>query len=347
MLAISETGAGSLRLARRSGPQSARVAANLAELGPPDVPSEGVKLELLDTYAQAHHGLISWAAAKRLKVSRATWYRAQRSGLFEPLHPNVARLWGSPVTFEQRALAAVWAAGEDAMASHRTAAALWGVERPADDPLDVILPSRLRHSLPEGIIIHRPRDSKELRSFKRNGVPVTSPMRMLLDLGAVDAAAVLPAMEALLSTRVVSVKAVYSFLVRHAKRGRHGVSALRVALEELMITDRPSDSDLERVFARLLADHGLPPAEFHAVVEGFEVDFLITGTRIIIECEGWVSHGLDREQFEFDRMRAAVLAAAGYVIVPVTWRAANDTPATVAKRLGDVVRRWAPELICA
>lgn len=336
-----------MRVARGSGPQFVAVAATIAESGRLDVPSEGVKLELLDAYAQRHHGLVSWEAAKRLKVSRATWYRAQRSGLFEPLYPNVARLWGSPVTFEQRALGAVWAAGPDAMASHRTAAALWGVERPTDDPLDVILPSRLRHSLPEDVVVHRPRDAKELRSFKRSGVPVTSPMRMLLDLGAVDADSVLPALEAVLSTRVVSVKAVYSFLLRHAKRGRHGVTALRSAIEGLMIADRPSDTELERVFAQLMSDNGLPPVEFHAVVEGFEVDFLVVGSPIVIECEGWVAHGLDRDQFEFDRMRAAVLAAAGYVIVPVTWRAATSTPTVVATRLAAVVRQWAPHLLAA
>ena len=35
--------------------------------------------------------------------------------------------------------------------------------------------------------------------------------------------------------------------------------------------------------ARLLADHGLPPATFHVRLAGFEVDFLVDGTPVVLE----------------------------------------------------------------
>lgn len=41
------------------------------------------------------------------------------------------------------------------------------------------------------------------------------------------------------------------------------------------------------------------------MVASFEVDFLVCGTRVVIECDGHQVHGLDREQFEFDRIRDA------------------------------------------
>lgn len=309
------------------------------------MPLQGVKLHLLDTFAATHHGLVNFAAAHERGISRPTWHRLIAARHLEQLYPNVARLWGSPVTFAQRALASVWAAGDGAMASHRTSAALWGVERPADDPLDVILPRRGRHSLPPGVQIHRPRDVRELRPIMRNNVPTTSPMRMLLDLGAVDSSAVGDALHHMVASRVVSPKAVHAFLVRHARKGRHGVTALRLALEEMLIDGRPSDTELEQGMAALLREHGLPRAEFHAVVEGFEVDFLILGSRLIIECDGWAAHGLDRDQFEFDRYRTGELVAGGYVVIGCTWRQVTGSPAAVARRIRRAIETWAPELL--
>src|SRR5687768_11244795 len=108
--------------------------------------------------AETHHGLLSKTAALELGVSPATWYRAIDHGVFEHVHPNVVRLIGAPRTRHQQILAAVWAAGEDALASHRSAAYLWGVERTDDDPIDLILRRRSREATLDGVVVHRPRD---------------------------------------------------------------------------------------------------------------------------------------------------------------------------------------------
>lgn len=302
-------------------------------------------LHRLDAFAQRHHGLINATAAKSMGVSRSTWYRAIASHQFECVYPNVARLWGSPATLPQRALAAVWAVGGDALASHRTSASLWGVVRPSDDPIDVILPSRSRHALPPSVVIHRPRDTRDLRPIIRFQVPTTNPMRMLLDLGAVDPGAVEAAMIAVMSSKVASPAAIRGALFRHAKRGRHGVTALRCALEAWLDEELPPDSELEAAMAKVVATHRLPPVEFHAMVVGFEVDFLVAGTNIVIECDGWGSHGLNRDQFEFDRFRNGELLAAGYTILPITWRQLKQAPDQIAERIRKVVFRWAPHLL--
>ncbi|MDO8363482.1 MAG: hypothetical protein Q7V88_11345 [Actinomycetota bacterium] len=306
-----------------------------------------MKLELLDAIAQRHHGLVNLELARSRGISRSAWYRAIASGQFELAYPNVARLWGSPASFEQRALAAVWAAGGDAMASHRTSAALWGVERPAADPIDVMLPSRARHALPKGVVIHRPSDMLDLRPILRQRVPTTNPLRMLLDLGAVDPGSVDAAMVSVLSARVASPAAIRAALFRHARKGRHGITALRTALEHWLDEELPPDSQLEAAMAAVIERFGLPPVQFHAIVAGFEVDFLVVGTRIVIECDGWATHGLDRDQFEFDCIRRAELVAAGYVTVHVTWRQLQTDAAAAAQRVLNVVRRWAPHLLPA
>lgn len=301
-------------------------------------------LSRLDDFARRHHGLVSRAAAERRGISRSAWYRAIASGQLEQIAPNVARLHGSLPTLAQRALTAVWAAGDGALASHRTAAALWGLERPDDDPIDIILPSRRRHALPTGVVIHRPRDLRSLRPVGRSGVPTTNPLRMLIDLGAVDPEAVEHAVIEAISLKLASPQAIRSTLLRHAKPGRRGSTALRMAIESWANEESPPDSVLETKMASLLREYRLPPADFHAMVEGFEVDFLIRGSRVVLECDGWSVHGVDRDQFEFDRLRDATLLAAGYVTVRFTWRHLRDRPELVARRIREVIGRWSPEI---
>lgn len=304
-----------------------------------------MKLDRLDTIAQRHHGLVSLEKAKAAGISRSTWYRAIASGQFEQLHPNVVRLWGSPSTLPQRALAAVWAAGGNTLASHRTAAALWGVERPAADPIDIILPDRVRHALPDGVTVHRPRDLHDLRPILRQRVPTTNPMRMLLDLGAVDPGAVEHAMISVMSSKVASPAAIRGALFRHAKKGRHGVMALRTALESWLDEELPPDSDLEAAMNHLINTYRLPDMQFHAIVAGYEVDFLIVGSNIVVECDGWGTHGLNRDQFEFDRLRNTEVVAAGYHIAQVTWRQLRNDPLAASERIRKVMARWAPHLL--
>jgi very-short-patch-repair endonuclease len=302
-------------------------------------------LRRLDAFALNHFGLVNWEAAHAQGVSRSAWYRYAASGLVERLYPGVVRLHGAPVTREQRILAAVWASGPGAMASHRSAAFLWGVSRPDDDPIDVILPSRSRHALPDGVVIHRPRDLKDLRAVVLRGIPTTTPMRMLVDLGAVDAAAVDGALESVLSRRLASPAVIRRSLARHSKRGRHGSVALRASLNRWLEAELPPDSELEIRMAELARDHRLPALDFHTSAAGFEVDFLVRGSKVVIECDGWGVHGLQRSQFEFDRLRDAELSAAGYIVVHVTWRQIVEEPAKVAARILQVVRRWAPHVL--
>lgn len=172
-------------------------------------------------------------------------------------------------------------------------------------------------------------------------------MRMLLDLGAVDPEAVEAAMIAVMSSRVASPAAIRGALFRHAKRGRRGTTALRTALATWLDEELPPDSELEAAMSRVVSLHRLPPVQFHAIVIGFEVDFLVVGTNIVIECDGWGSHGLNRDQFEFDRYRNGELLAAGYAILPITWRQLKTAPDQVAERLRKVISRWAPHLLSA
>lgn len=97
--------------------------------------------------------------------------------------------------------------------------------------------------------------------------------------------------------------------------------------------------------SRLVTAHRLPAMQFHAVLIGYEVDFLVAGSNIVIECDGWGTHGLDRNQFEFDRERNGELVAAGNHILQLTWHRLRYEPRQAADQIRRVIRRWAPHVL--
>lgn len=301
--------------------------------------------------AARQHGLITDAQAAQVGVRRGAWYRALERGDLAPVHRHVARLAGHAVTREQRILAAVLALRQgDAparrvLASHRSAAHLLGLERPADDPVDVIVvgPGHARRL--DGVVVHRPRVHADFDPTTRRRIPCTNELRVLVDLGAVDPATVPAALDRFAVTRHLTRAAVAALIERHARRGRAGVSALRQALAAWPLEDGIPDSELELAMARLLRDHGLPPATFHARVAGYEVDFAIDGSPIVVECDGWTHHVADREQWEFDRDRDAALHAAGRVVLRRSRHQIVDDAATTAARIRALLAQWSPHLL--
>ncbi len=297
-----------------------------------------MRLSDFDDWARAHHGIITFEVSG---LSRTSWYRAIHDGDLHQLHPGVARLIGTPDTPEQRIIAGVLAMGEPALASHRSAARLWGIPRPDDDPVDVIILGDRRDLTLVGVAIHRPTDRRRLRPQRRYGITCTNILRTLLDLGAVDVAGVHAAVGHAIATRLATLEAIDIAVGEHARRGRGGIVAVRDAVADWSIDDKPADSTLEVAMSRLVERHGLPAVEFHAVIEGFEVDFRVIDSPVIVECDGWAYHGVKRDNFERDRERDARLIAAGWIVLRFTYRAITTRPKATADRIREAVERWA------
>jgi very-short-patch-repair endonuclease len=87
---------------------------------------------------------------------------------------------------------------------------------------------------------------------------------------------------------------------------------------------------------RLLRAAELPTPRVNARVGRFEVDFLWPAHRLIVEVDGYAYHS-DRRAFERDRRRDATLAAAGYLVVRITWRQLTETPEAVIARLASAL----------
>lgn len=314
--------------------------------------STDVDLNLIEPFARRHHGLVTFAAARERGISKSAWYRAIDRGVLAPVHPLVARLVGAPRTREQRILAAVLALRQGrarpgvVLASHRSAAHLLGLDRPEGDPVDVIVASEHARHL-DGVVVHRPTVLDDLTPTIRRGVPCTNELRTLIDLGAVDAAAVPAALERFVGNRRIRPAAVAALLERHGRQGHTGITAVRRALCTWPLANDVPDSDLELAMARLLRRHRLPPATFHARIQGFEVDFHIDDSPVIIECDGWTFHVADPGAWERDLDRDAVLHAAGYVVLRRSRAQVVYEPAATAVRIEALLARWAPHLLAA
>ena len=300
-------------------------------------PLGGMKLSDFDDWARAHHGIVTSEASG---LSQATWYREIQRGTLLQIHPGVARLVGTPDSPEQRIIAGVYAIGEPALASHRSAARLWGVPRPDDDPVDVILTATRRDLRLDGVVIHRTTDRARLTPQRQFGIRCTNILRTLIDLGAVDPPGVHPAIGHAVAHRLASLQAIEAAAGEHARRGRSGIVAVRDAIADWSIDDKPADSILEMVMKRLIDRFDLPPVEFHPVIEGHEVDFRVIDSPVILECDGWAYHGLHRTNFERDRDRDADLTAAGWIIVRFTYRAITSRPKRTADRIRAVCHQW-------
>jgi very-short-patch-repair endonuclease len=287
--------------------------------------------------ARRQHGLITRAQAVAAGCHVWAWYRALASEAIVKVHAGVARLPGAFPTPQQTILAGVLAAGPGAMASHRSAALLWGAEIVGDRPVDVTVPRR-RHLGPmTGVVLHHPRDRDDLVVSRRDGIACTNPLRTLVDLGAVAPESVPAALAGLMTSGFVSTSAVWAVLDRHARSGRNGITALRQALAEWNFEHRSPDSELEIVMMAMVAGSSLPRPEFHARILGIEVDFVFADAKVVVEYDGWQVHGRDRVQFERDRERDARLVESGYVVLRLTWNQIVRRPSWVAARIAGAI----------
>ncbi len=294
----------------------------------------------IDQIARSQHLLLTKAQAINAGVSWRTWYRRIELHEWTELHPGVAALPGAPDTPARSVLAAVLAIGGGAVASHASAAWAW-VGEPEPKGVDVLVTSRKCHPELLDVRIHRPSDLDDLTSSRRHRIPVTNPLRTLVDLGATESpGAVASFLDLCLVAGWFAMPAARALAVRHARQGRSGVGALRQVLDEWKLGDRPPDSVLEVRVGELFHQYRLDGAEFQRPVHTcgalFIPDFTFVPQRVIVEVLGWSEHG-SRSAFERDPQRVALLTAAGFIVLEFTWLQVMRRPGWVAARIAEVL----------
>jgi very-short-patch-repair endonuclease len=198
-------------------------------------------------------------------------------------------------------MAAVLACGPDAMLSHGSAASLWEFGYEQDGTIDVSVPAGRRSRLRGGIQVHRRTESAMGAVTVYEGIPLTSPVRTLID----QATRLTPMrLERAVNEadKLDRVRADVLLASLDDYRGQPGVAPLRKLLDPLSF--RLSDSELEQRMRPLAKAAGLSVPETKAWVNGYEVDFYWPDLGIVVEADGLRYHrtasqqrrGLERDQ---------------------------------------------------
>ena len=137
----------------------------------------------LATLAAVQTRLVTRAQAEEHGLTRIAIRERLHAGRFKAVHPGVYVVGGAPDTWHQRMLGACLAAGGLAVASHRAAARLWGLL--GEDDLVELSVLRPKGPRPAGAGGTACANLVPAHTTIRQGVPVTNPMRTLVDLGAV------------------------------------------------------------------------------------------------------------------------------------------------------------------
>jgi very-short-patch-repair endonuclease len=240
---------------------------------------------------------------------------------------------------EGRWMAAVLACGDGDLLSHRSAAALHGVLPSASSTIDVTIPRPAALSRP-GIRVHRSAYVSGADQSAVRGVPCTSVPRTLLDLATVVNRTLLErACDQAEIQRLVDWSTVHHQLT--TARGRRGVRRLRAVLGTGERGNGAPRSDLEQKFLALCRRAALPsPAvnQWLAVSgEEMQVDFVWHGPRVVVETDGFRTHGT-RRAFREDRRRDRLLGLEGWRVVRFTWDDLTNDPEHVMRVVRDLVR---------
>jgi very-short-patch-repair endonuclease len=229
-------------------------------------------------------------------------------------------------------MAAVLAIGPDAVLSHRSAAALWGMRATGRGRIEVTV-ARNPRTRPT-IQVHAAQlPADEVTT--EHGIPVTTPARTLLDLAAVlDAGQVERAMNEAEFLRLTDPTSLDDLVDRH--RGRPGTRTIRELLKTHNIGATITRSELEARFLRFLDDAVLPRPRMNVSLQledrWIEADCVWPDQRVIAELDGHASHATTAG-FERDRARDRALQAAGWRVIRITWRQLHEEPDAVARDL--------------
>jgi very-short-patch-repair endonuclease len=230
-------------------------------------------------------------------------------------------------------MAAVLGSGPDAVLSHWSAAALWMIRPNSRETIDVTVAHRSRSSgLIRRHVAWLPPDERTVRE----GIPVTSVPRTVLDLAATERDDVIDAILAEVEFMEHRDRLSLSDLLERYP-GRRGTKKVRGALRQLEEgPPRRRRSPLEERFVPFLRRHHLPLPRLNdwilLGVERFQVDCHWPGTGQIVELDSWQAHGT-RSAFQSDRRRDRLLRAAGYTVTHLTWAQLDDEPQEIATDL--------------
>jgi hypothetical protein len=277
---------------------------------------------MVDVKARRQLGLITRRELLSLGFTPRQIEHLVCTGRLVPFRRGVYRLCGAIPSWRMSAMAAVLAAGDGAVLSHRSAAVLWDmIDQHAEaGPLEITAPGLRRL---EGVTCHRVNlSSKEVT--RRFGIPVTTAERTLLDLAdSVDAEELGRMCDEALRRRIMNMERLRGVVDAHWGPGRRRLKPAIEVLSDRIPGYDPGANDWEYRMDRLWDELGLPAAERQYRIRigrrTYRPDRAIVDLRIAVEWTGFDPHGR-RGNLDRDSDRRAALAAAGWYPLDFTSR---------------------------
>lgn len=256
--------------------------------------------------ATEQHGVIARRQLLELGLSSRAIQHRVASGRLHPVMRGIYAVGRPGITRHGRWMAAVLCCGPDAVLSHWSAAALWGIGIEASHRIDVSVRTSSMHRRP-GIRTHRRQTLRRKDIDVRNGIPLTGPVCTLIDLALhLGCANLERSINEANRLELIDPETLRDSLAAH--RGRPGVKKLRAVLDRR--TFQLTDSELERHFLGLVRDAGLPTPLTRQRLNGFLVDFYWPDLGLVVETDGLRYHRTPAQQAR-DRLRDQVHASAG------------------------------------
>lgn len=273
------------------------------------------------------HGCVLLGELRDAGLSEGRIRTLVRTGFLLRRRAGVFVLVGSASTWEQDLAVAVFAAGPQALASHRSAAGLWRLGGFRPGHVELVSPRWLWRTRGDA----RQHETLDLPGRDRgivSGIPVTSPTRTLVDMGRFVGEARLGSMvDDAVRRRLTTYEALHERFRELARRGRNGIATVRGVLAERPGGAPVPGSDFEGMVRRLLTSAGLPAPMLQCRVDCGELAFLLDlawpDARLAVECEGFAYHSTP-DQLAWDERRRNLLQMAGWLVLAYSWRRAHD-----------------------
>ena len=282
----------------------------------------------MSAIAGRQHGWVTSAQLATAGLGYAAVANRVKTGRLHRRYRGVYGVGHRPLSREAEWMAAILACGPDSCLACLTAAVHLKLWRRRVTGIDVLVPTR--HRGPSGVRVHRCRrlDPRDMTS--REGIPVTTVPRTLVDLSDV----LTPHQLANVIHEAAFRKLFDERAVRAAMQranGRHNLDVLTKALDLNKAGSAGTRSELEDRFLLLTSKSGLPEPLVNTQVQDLEVDFHWPRLNLIVEIDG-PGHTRPRTKRE-DQDRDARLRAAGHTVLRVSDEEIDRSSEAVAASL--------------
>jgi predicted transcriptional regulator of viral defense system len=278
---------------------------------------------LIAAVAAAHHGVFSLRHLQKHKVSHRARQHRLDSGRWIQVHARAYRIAGTPASWRSDLLAACWAAGSRAVASHRSAAMLWELPGRREDLVEITCP-RWRRARHDGLLVHETTRLSLRDVTTTDAIPVTTVERTIFDLCAVTSSTTADlAIDNALRRGLTDLATLERLLRRVGGRGRPGTQRFRALLQDRSPNLALTDSERERLLLRMLRRHGFP-----SPIPQFEIrdddgrliarpDFAYPDRKIAIEYDSYQEH-TGKVALVRDSARRNAIVARGWAPIAAT-----------------------------